>query len=135
MATEGPLIHDGGQCTAGTNMGSGASLSGYNGTGQFLGVVISGGRAVVPDTTGGAVIYGVLLNQPSSGQAADVGLVGSTKVMAGGTISAGYDLMTNASGQAVSATSTNHRFGIAIEGGTSGTLVTALIGTAGNRTA
>lgn len=134
MATESPLIHDGAQTTASVNMSSTASLSGYAGSGQFLGVVISGSRTVAYDSTGGAEIYGILQNQPASGQVADVGILGISKAMAGGTIAAGADLMTNSSGELITATSTNHRFATAIEAAVSGQIFTVWIH-GSNRTA
>ena len=87
MATESPLIHDGSQTVAA------ASLT----TSQFY------------------AIYGILQNKPASGQAADVGFLGVSKAIAGAAITAGAALMTDTSGRLITATSTNHRVGYAIE--------------------
>jgi hypothetical protein len=45
--------------------------------------------------------FGVLQNNPTSGQAAEVTIVGGTKVEAGGTASVGQPLFSNASAAAV----------------------------------
>ena len=58
-------------------------------------------RTVVLAAAIGAQIYGVLQNKPTTGQAADVAFVGISKAVAGGTITRGDKLMTNASGQLI----------------------------------
>ena len=105
MATESPLIHDGSQTVAA------ASLT----TSQFYAVKLTGSRAVNLASTGGEAIYGILQNKPASGQAADVGFLGVSKAIAGAAITAGAALMTDTSGRLITATSTNHRVGYAIE--------------------
>lgn len=105
MATESPLIHDGSQTTAA------ADLS----TKQFYAVKITASRAVNLASTGGEAIYGILQNNPISGLAADVGMLGITKAVAGAAVTAGDYLMTDTSGRVITATSTNHRIGQALE--------------------
>ena len=92
MATEGPFLHDGSQIAAGNYSSS-----------QFLAVTQSttADRTVVLAAAIGAQIYGVLQNKPTVGQAADVAFVGISKAVAGGTITRGDKLMTNASGQLI----------------------------------
>lgn len=119
MATEGPLIHDGSQTTAA------ADLS----TKQYYAVKLTAARAVNLASAGGEAIYGVLQNAPPSGQAADVGFLGVTKAVAGAAVSAGDYLMTDTSGRLITATSTNHRVGQAIEAaGAAGVIFTVMLG-------
>lgn len=105
MATEGPLIHDGSQTVANSNLAAN----------QFYAVKITGQRLVDLASTGGEAIYGILQNKPTAGQAADVGILGVTKAAAGAAVSAGAALMTDSSGRLITATSTNHRVGVALE--------------------
>lgn len=121
MATESPLIHDGSQTTAA------ADLS----TKQFYAVKITAARAVNLASSGGEGIYGILQNKPASGDAADVGIIGVTKAIAGGTIAAGDLLMTDTSGKLITATSTNHAVGQALEAGVLNQIITMAIGLGG----
>lgn len=125
MATEGTSLHDGAQCVAAAD---------YSVTGQFLAVYLTASRTLTVDATGGLEIYGILQNNPKLGQACDVVIFGVTKMVAGATVAAGADLMTNASGQMITATSTNHRFGQAIESAVVNQIFTGIF-TGSNRTA
>lgn len=58
---------------------------------------------------------GVLQNKPNSGQAAAIGFLGETKVVAGGTCTAGALLATNGNGRAIDATSGDFTVGMALE--------------------
>lgn len=122
MATEAPLLHDGSQTVAAANYGNGAGLAGSNtagttggstGSGQYLAVTLSAARTVATTTGQSNVLYGILQNKPGSGQAADVGIFGITKAVAGGTIAAGAQLGLNNTNSAA----------------TNGTLVTFASGT------
>ncbi len=68
---------------------TGTTLSGVNGSGQFLLVNMATGSTdltIVTSTLGSTqVILGVLQNKPSTGQAADVKIVGVSKVVMGST--------------------------------------------------
>ena len=131
MATEGPLLHDGSQCVAAANYSNSAGLSGPSGSGQFLAVVLtSAGRTVAVASSAGAQCYGILQNKPTSGAAADVGFLGPTKAVAGGTIAAGAPVMTNASGAIVAWTagSAYAQIGYAIEAAASGQIFTMYFG-------
>jgi len=137
MATEAPLIHDGGNTVAGTDMsGVSVTLAGPNSSGQFLAVKITGSRTVGLANAGGEAIYGILQNNPSLGYVADVGLMGVSKAVAGAAVAAGAELMTDTSARLITATSTNHRIGVALEAATAaGQLITvALIPTLGRIT-
>lgn len=126
MATESPLIHDGSNTTASADLSTG--LSGAGSSGQFLAVKISGSRTVGLASSGGELIYGILQNKPATGQAADVGILGITKAVAGAVVTAGNMLMTDTSGRMVPATGTNYRIAQAIEGAAAtGTVFTIAI--------
>ncbi len=120
MATEGPLIHDGSQTTSNSDLsgpaatnpgGTGATLAGQNGSGQFLAVKLVGARLVDLVTANSDTVYGVLQNKPAVGQAADNGIAGVSKMMAGGTIAAGASVMAATTGVFVTATGS---YGVAV---------------------
>ncbi len=136
MATEGPLIHDGAQCTAAANYYNPSSaLDGPNGSGQFLFVYVSAARVVTVQTSSGGAVYGILQNTPASGQAADVGIMGISKVVAGAAITAGANLMCDTAGRAVAQTSTNIIAAVALEAATAaGQIITVAIIPAMNQT-
>lgn len=126
MATEGPLIHDGSQTTAAADLSTG--LNGPGASGQFLGVKLSGNRQVGLASSGGEAIYGILQNKPRAGEAADVGIMGVSKAVAGAVVTAGNFLMTDTSGRFIPATGTNNRVAQAIEGASAtGTIFTVAI--------
>jgi hypothetical protein len=125
MATESPLIHDGSQTTAAADLSSS----------QFLAVKITAARQVNLANTGGEVTYGILQNKPTSGQAADIGIFGVTKAIAGAAFSAGAQLMTNTSAQLITRTSANHCVALALEAATAaGQVVTVAVGINGGDT-
>lgn len=110
LATEGPLIRDGSQNTLSTAFDArnstitGTTLNGPSGSGQYLAMVISSGRQVsIASSTAGASFgtqpfYGILQNKPRPTEAADVGIFGITKAVAGSTsILAGSLLMMSTS--------------------------------------
>jgi hypothetical protein len=97
MATESPLIHDGGNLTLSTSFDArrssitGTTLNGPNGSGQFYPVVFSTANdrqvalssVTTPSTF--APFLGILQNTPGPGQAADVAIFGVCKALAGST--------------------------------------------------
>src|SRR5579863_8111299 len=126
MATESPLIVDGSQTTANIDLsgpaatnpgGTGAAKAGQNGSGQFLAVNVVGSRLVDIVANGETQIYGVLQNKPAAGAAAAVGIMGVTKAVAGGSISAGafVQVMDDGSGRFVTHGSTAVSVGVALE--------------------
>jgi hypothetical protein len=118
MAVQGPLLHDGSQMTAFANYYNPSSaLAGPGGSGQFLFASIQASRVVQVSTTIGAKCYGVLQNTPMAGDAADVGFFGHSKMVAGASITAGAEIMCDASGRAVTWTAGSGYFkqGIALE--------------------
>lgn len=134
MATESPLIHDGSQCVAVANYGNGQSLSGNGGSAQFLAVFISASRVVTLVATQGIRIYGILQNKPALGAAADVGVMGVTKAVAGGTIAAGVPLMTDSSGRLITWASgaANVQVAYSIESAVVGQVFTCFVPLAGD---
>lgn len=105
MATESPLINDGNNTTAA------ADLS----TKQFYAVKLTAARAVNLASANTDSIYGILQNKPKSGEAADVGIFGISKAVAGAAISAGAALMSDTAGKLITQTSTNPKVAIALE--------------------
>lgn len=76
--------------------------------------------------------FGVLQNAPTSGQAAEVTIIGGTKVYAGGTASVGQPLFSNASAVAVtlafgSTGSAAYVAGTFVEDAASGAVTSAVI--------
>ena len=85
--------------------------------------------------TDGEIVFGVLQNKPTSGEAAEVTALGVTKVTAGETLTAGDAWGTDANGKAriVDAASTgavvgDFTAGTVIEGASAGELATVTIG-------
>lgn len=136
MATESPLMHDGAQCVAAANYYNPSSaLDGPNGSGQFLFVTISAARTVAIQTSQGGAVYGILQNTPALGQAADVGIAGISKLVAGAAFSAGANLMSDTNGRGIAQTSTNVIGAVALEAATAaGQVITVAVIPAMNQT-
>jgi len=119
MATEGPLIHDGSQTVADS------SLTG-NINQQFLAVKATGNRTSGLANTGGEAITGILQNQPSLGQAVDIGILGVSKAQIGtGGVTADDQLQTEAAtAKLITKSSTNAVVAIAVETAAAGTIGT-----------
>lgn len=119
MATEGPLLHDGGQCVAGTDLSAK----------QFRAVKLSTStdRNVIVADTGGEAIYGILQNKPTIGLAADIGFLGVSKAAIGATVTMGQRLMTDTNAKLIPATSTNHAVAQAMEAGATDTIITVRV--------
>lgn len=93
---------------------------------QFYFVSLAADGQVDP-TGAGAMAQGVLQNDPAAaGRAALVAIAGKVKVVCGGTVTRGAAVMSNASGQALTATSTNIILGTALETGASGRIIEIL---------
>ena len=129
MATESPMLcHT--QCTASANLSPTASLAGWNGSGQYLCMMMSGARTVTVASANTSLVCGILQNDPLSGQAANVGFMGVSKAVAGAAITAGAQLMSDTSGRVITQTTagTNPTMGQAIEtAGAAGQIITILI--------
>jgi hypothetical protein len=131
MATEGPLLHDGGQCVAAANYSNTAGLAGPGGSGQFYAVAkpATTNRAVALAAATGVAVYGILQNKPLAGDPADIGFFGISKALAAGTIAVGADVMTNASGLMVAWTSGSGyaKAGMALESAVNGQIFTLFV--------
>lgn len=101
MATESPLLHDGSQNVSQSDLRNsaitGTTLSGPNGSGQFLALTNSTSvdRTLKICTAAGVDIYGICQNKPALGEAIDAGIFGVSKAVAGAAIAPGQDLMTS----------------------------------------
>lgn len=95
---------------------------------RFVTIDSSGNAAV---STRGALSCGVLQNKPSaSGRAATIRVVGgtTTKVVLGGTVTAGQVAVSDANGAAVTASSADNAYmGFFLESGVSGGIVAMLL--------
>lgn len=136
MATESPLLHDGSQTTAIANYyNPGSALAGPGGSGQYLAVLLSQvtDRKVILASALGQQIYGVLQNKPALGQAADVGIFGVTKAVAGASaVTRGKPQMVDATGAFTdwTAGSAYAQVGYALESAASGAIFSMAIGVA-----
>lgn len=101
MANESPLVHWGwgkSGFDARNSTYSGTTRGGLNGSGQFLAVQCSTTADLTVNvcTVAGMKITGILQNKPSTGIAADVGIFGVSKAVAGSSaIAAGQELMVS----------------------------------------
>lgn len=129
MATEGVLIHDGAQCVAAADYSNTAALLGQGGSAQFYAVYISAARTVAIGNATGKRCYGILQNKPKLGEAADVGVLGPTKMLANGTIAAGALVMSDSGGLIVTWASGagNTQLGIALEAAVAGQVFTGYV--------
>lgn len=104
-------------------------------TKQYYFVTMASDGQVDP-TGAGAAADGVLQNAPAAaGRAASVAISGRVKVVAGGTITAGANVASNASGAVVAASTGNIVLGKALEAGVSGQYVTIDFFRGGNASA
>ena len=105
---------------------AGADLSAL----QYTFVKLSTTDTVVTCTAATDIPIGVLQNAPTSGQEAEVLIVGGTKLAAGATIAIGNILGTTSAGAASVLTvsdTTKFVLGTAISGGASAEIITAVI--------
>ena len=102
---------------------------------QFKFVTLeSDGQVDLADSAGENCI-GVLLNNPAAGAAATVAVSGKVMVTSGGTIAAGAAVATDASGDAVTAASTNLIMGYALEAAVDGQVMAIELIQGGNAAA
>lgn len=133
MANEGPLQHWGWGISgfdARNSSVTGTTLSGPNGSAQFLAVKMSTVALTVSLTTGsGERMMGLLQNKPSTGIAADVGYQGFSKAVAGATITPGVELMVSstAAGTLIPATTGLYAIGRSINGAAVGEVFDAYL--------
>lgn len=102
---------------------------------QFKFVTLeSDGQVDLADSAGENCI-GVLLNNPVAAGAATVAMTGKVMVTAGGTIAAGAAVATDASGDAVTASTGNIVMGYATEAGVDGQVIAIELIQGGNAAA
>lgn len=90
---------------------AGADLSAL----QFTAVKMGTNRVAVSATDASEAILGILLNKPTSGQAAEVAISGQGKATAGGTISSGDKVTATTGGKLITTTTDhNHYIGMAL---------------------
>lgn len=99
-------------------------------TKQFCGCYVSGDLTLGLPAAGGK-IFGVIQNKPISGEAVEVECSGITKVALSGNVAAGAELMVDAAGKFLTATSTNQIVGVALMAGSTGQVISALLKPAG----
>lgn len=91
---------------------------------QFLVMKISAASTVMPCAATTDNPVGVLQDAPKSGQPAAVAFAGTTKAIAGGTVTAGDTVGTDGNGKVVTyvegTDTTKYRVGKAVTGGASG---------------
>lgn len=116
MATDTPQIRDG------SNVVAGADLS----TKQFYAVKLSAANTVIL-AGAGDLIYGILQNKPTSGQAADVSIFGVTKAILGGTVTGGNKLKVDSAGKLVANSTGDTTVAMAIIDGVSGDIATVKV--------
>lgn len=103
---------------------------------QHYFVELSGDAQVDVCDGAGDLVYGVLQNDPEAGEAAEVAVLGITKVVAGGTVAAGDRVGTDANGKAVAkAADADKVAGICRVGGVAGELIEILLAPAAQRAA
>ncbi len=105
---------------------AGADLSAL----QYTFVKLSTTDTVVTCTAATDIPIGVLQNAPTSGQEAEILVVGGTKLTAGATIAIGNILGTTSAGAAsvlTTSDTTKYVLGTAISGGASAEIITAVI--------
>ena len=128
------MAYEGAQLKLG-NLTAGADLSAK----QFHFVKLASATTVNVCTAITDVPVGVLLNTPTSGQAAEVCIFGITKVVADGTLAAGNIIGTSADSQADAITrgtdTTVTVMGHAVEAGAAGQTVTMFLNPTGCRAA
>ena len=102
---------------------------------QFKFVTLeSEGEVDLADSAGENCV-GVCINDPAAGEAATVVMSGKVMVTAGGTIAAGASVATDASGDAVTASTGNIVMGYATEAGVDGQVIAIELIQGGNAAA
>lgn len=96
---------------------------------QYTAVYLSGANKVkFATSTNSSLTLGILQNKPTSGQAATVRDLGTTKWYAGAAVTAGAHLTVNGSGRAIVVTSGGMVLGQALDAaGADGELLTARV--------
>jgi len=110
-------------------MTAAADLSGS----QYRIVKVTADKQVNLGSSAGETVLGVLQNDPKSGEAALVRTGGVSKVVAGGTLSAGDKVQTDANGAAITALTGDFTVGQVLIGAASGEIATILVSPSGGQ--
>lgn len=120
MATSGEMLRA-------TRLAAAVDMSGAGYQYRFM--KISANDTVTRAAASSDLSIGVLQNAPKLGEAVELAYNGETKVEAGGTVTAGQEIMADTQGRAVTAATTGNRaIGVAVNGGAVGELITVLLG-------
>lgn len=96
---------------------------------QYRFATVSANDTVNRTSASNAISVGVIQNNPNVGEAVELAYLGETKVEAGGTVTAGQEVMSDSTGRAVTAATTGNRaLGVAVNGGAVGELIVVLLG-------
>lgn len=118
MATEGPLLHDGGQRVALSDLSAK----------QFYAVQQTTTARSVDLASAATAISGILQNTPKAGQPADIGFVGVTKAQIGTAgVAAGDALQVEAASGKLITKGAGVQVAVAIEAAAAGTLGTVML--------
>ena len=94
---------------------------------QYYLLKVAGDGTVNLQTSAGGSVLGILQNDPESGQVADVGVVGVSKVLAGGTLAADDPIQAHTDGTAIKALTGDVSCGTVLIGCASGSYATVFI--------
>lgn len=101
-----------------------ADLSGY----QYCFVKSAGAKTVALQTTAGDPVFGILQNAPTANLAAEIDVIGFTKVKLGAAVAAGAQVMCEATtGRAITATTGEVAVGYVPDGGGDGEVVEVVL--------
>ncbi len=95
-------------------------------------VAVSGNKTANTCGAGGDAV-GVQLNKPVSGQPIEIGVGPEVPITLNATLSAGAEVMSNASGQAVAWVTANRSLGYLLEGGVAGDVVNMIFSIGGRK--
>jgi hypothetical protein len=101
-------------------------------TKQNLFAIVSGSDGCNVAGAGGDAV-GVILNKPTSGQPAEIGVGPLVPITLAATLAAGAEVMSDAAGKAVAWTTTNRSLGYLTQAGVSGDVVNLLFADAGRK--
>lgn len=95
---------------------------------RFMALANQAGRTQCQRATSLDRIIGVLQNNPVAGDTATIAVGGVSKVVAGGTITAGQSVMTDSAGRAIAYSgTTEHKAGVAQESAVVNQIVAVLL--------
>lgn len=90
---------------------------------QFRFVTLESDGEVDKADSAGERCFGIVENDPAAGGEATVVVAGKTRIVCGGTVAAGAQIQTDASGEAITAASGDVSMGYAMEAGVDGQVI------------